>query len=85
MTESESTPEPEPEGITAETLPGTTWAIADYTVTFEDGGVIRFNSGSEGTWTLEADTITISVAGADTIIKVDGESLMHDGMALERQ
>lgn len=80
-------PAPEPEPVAASTnwLIGTTWAIADYTVTFQENGVVRFNSGSEGTWALAGETITISVAGEDTVITVDGDRLTHDGMTLERQ
>ncbi len=72
-------------GITAESLVGTTWAIADYSVTFEADGVVRFNSGSAGTWSLADDTITIAAAGEETIITVDGDVLMHNGLALEQQ
>jgi len=84
MVASEPISDVEPDGITADSLVGSTWAIADYTVTFEGDGVVSFNSGSKGTWSLVDGTITIGVAGEETIISVEGNQLMHDGMALER-
>lgn len=87
MAEPESAAEApmEPEGVTAESLVGTTWAIADYTVTFEPDGVVRFNSGSEGSWALADDTITITVAGEETVVQIEDDRLMHNGMALQQQ
>jgi len=80
-----STSEPDPIGITTESLTGTTWAIADYSVTFEADGVVSFNSGSKGTWSLTDGTITIAAADEETVIGVDGDTLTHNGMTLERQ
>jgi hypothetical protein len=85
MVVSEPLADEEPDGITADSLVGSTWAIADYSVTFEGDGVVSFNSGSKGSWSLIDETITIGVADEETIISVDGDQLMHDGMALERQ
>lgn len=71
--------------FTSESLTGTTWAIADYSVTFEDEGVVSFNSGSKGTWSFADETITIAAAGEEIIVTVEGDQLMHNGLALERQ
>ena len=85
VTSPAAAPEPAPSGLTAESLTGTTWAIADYSVTFEADGIVSFNSGSKGTWSLADGTITISAAGEDTVIGIDGDSLTQNGMTLERQ
>ena len=71
--------------FTTETLTGTTWAIADYSVTFEDESVVSFNSGSKGAWSLADATITITAAGEEIVITIEGDQLMHNGLALEQQ
>jgi len=81
----ETTPAAEAMEPKGDPLVGTTWAIADYTVTFEADGVLRFNSGSEGTWTRGDDTITLSVVGEEMVINVEGDALSYNGTALEQQ
>jgi len=73
------------EALDAESLAGTTWSVADYTVAFEDDGVVTFNGNSKGTWSVEGTTITLEVAGETTAIEIDGDGLTQDGVPLARQ
>lgn len=83
--ESNAPIEAEPTALTTESLVGTTWKLADYSLAFAPDGAVSLNDSAKGTWTIDADTIKVSAAGEEITINVKGGQLFHNGMPMQRQ
>lgn len=83
--ESSAPIEAEPSALTTESLVGTTWTLADYSIAFAPDGAVSLNGSAKGTWTVNADTIKVSAAGEEISISIKGGQLFHNGLPMQRQ
>ena len=73
----------------AQTFVGSTWSIKGATVALQANGAASVRHPSvpmpmQGTWSLAANTLTVSVMGQSYTVQVSGDKLMLDGKPVER-
>lgn len=69
--------------VTAETIVGSEWRFARFTLYFDEGGTLLVNNSLNGTWEFTGDnSIHVSVAGRDMDLTVEGSDISMRGRKL---
>lgn len=70
--------------LTAETLVGTKWQAGPYTLEFQANGVLVLNNDTQGTWSVEGNSVKVSAGDKSYTAEIKGDKLFYGGMPLSR-
>ena len=70
--------------LDAKTIVGTKWSAAGYELAFQDGGVVKINDDTEGTWKIDGNKLSIEAGGTVYEATLEGDKIMYEGTPLEK-
>ncbi|NUM52327.1 MAG: hypothetical protein HUU46_01665 [Candidatus Hydrogenedentes bacterium] len=70
--------------LDATTIIGTKWSAAGYVLAFQEGGVVKINDDTEGTWKIDSNKLSIDAGGTVYEATIEGDKIMYEGAPLEK-